>query len=71
MYVKVANKDIEDSIKSEMSGDLEAGMLAIGTKKCWPRVNFIQFNLKNFTWENISCFDFFRVKFKLDKIGSI
>lgn len=29
MYVKVANKDIEDSIKSEMSGDLEAGMLAI------------------------------------------
>lgn len=44
MYVKVANKDIEDSIKSEMSGDLEAGMLAIGTKKCWPRVNFIQFN---------------------------
>lgn len=46
MYVKVANKDIEDSIKSEMSGDLEAGMLAIGTKKCWPRVNFIQFNSK-------------------------
>lgn len=46
MYVKVANKDIEDSIKSEMSGDLEAGMLAIGTQKCWPRVNFIQFNSK-------------------------
>lgn len=30
MYVKVANKDIEDSIKSEMSGDLKAGMIAIG-----------------------------------------
>lgn len=67
MYVKVANKDIEDSIKSEMSGDLEAGMLAIGTKKCWPRVNFIQFNLK-ISRGKIS---FFRVKFKLDKIGSI
>jgi hypothetical protein len=29
-YAKVAKKDIEDSIKSEMSGDLEDGMLAIG-----------------------------------------
>ncbi|KAH9498198.1 Annexin A6 [Bulinus truncatus] len=28
-YAKLANKDIEDSIKSEMSGDLKDGMLAI------------------------------------------
>ncbi|KAK6970182.1 annexin A6 [Biomphalaria glabrata] len=28
-YAKLANKDIEDSIKSEMSGDLKNGMLAI------------------------------------------
>lgn len=29
-YAKLANKDIEDSIKSEMSGDIKEGMLAIG-----------------------------------------
>ena len=29
-YAKLANKDIEDSLKSEMSGDLLQGMLAIG-----------------------------------------
>lgn len=29
-YNVIAGKDIEDSIKSEMSGDLKAGMLAIG-----------------------------------------
>ncbi|XP_059169999.1 annexin A6-like [Physella acuta] len=28
-YAKLANKDIEDSIKSEMSGDIKEGMLAI------------------------------------------
>ena len=29
-YAKLANKDIEDTLKSEMSGDLLQGMLAIG-----------------------------------------
>jgi hypothetical protein len=29
-YKKIAKKSIEQSIKSEMSGDLENGMLAIG-----------------------------------------
>lgn len=29
-YAKLANKDIEDSISSEMSGDLKKGLLAIG-----------------------------------------
>ena len=29
-YAKLANKDIEDTIKSEMSGDLKDGMLAVG-----------------------------------------
>ncbi|XP_062586906.1 annexin A4-like [Saccostrea cucullata] len=29
MYSNIAKKDIEDSIKSEMSGDLKAGMLAV------------------------------------------
>ena len=31
-YAKVANKDIEDSIRSEMSGDLKNGMLSIGER---------------------------------------
>ena len=30
-YKKIAGKDIEDSLKSEMSGDLLNGMLSIGT----------------------------------------
>jgi hypothetical protein len=29
-YAKAANKDIEDTLKSEMSGDILKGMLAIG-----------------------------------------
>jgi hypothetical protein len=29
-YQKMAGKDIESSVKSEMSGNLEIGMLAIG-----------------------------------------
>ncbi|KAK2142740.1 hypothetical protein LSH36_919g01024 [Paralvinella palmiformis] len=29
-FAKIANKEIEDTIKSEMSGDLKRGMLAIG-----------------------------------------
>jgi hypothetical protein len=29
-YQNIAHKSLEQSIKSEMSGDLEAGMLAIG-----------------------------------------
>ena len=29
-YAKLANKDIEDTIKSEMSGDLKDGMLTVG-----------------------------------------
>jgi Annexin len=29
-YAKIAKKSIEASIKSEMSGDLEKGMLAVG-----------------------------------------
>lgn len=29
-YAKITKKDIEDSIKSEMSGDLKSGMLTIG-----------------------------------------
>ena len=29
-YAKVANKDIDDTIQSEMSGDLKDSMLAIG-----------------------------------------
>ena len=29
-YTKVSKNDIEKAIKKEMSGDLEAGMLAIG-----------------------------------------
>lgn len=34
-YAKLANKDIEDSLKSEMSGDLLQGMLAIGMSQIW------------------------------------
>ena len=30
-YSKVSKNDIEKAIKSEMSGDIEDGMLAIGT----------------------------------------
>ena len=29
-YAKLANKDIEDTIASEMSGDLKEGFLAVG-----------------------------------------
>ena len=29
-YAKLANKDIDDTIQSEMSGDLKDSMLAIG-----------------------------------------
>ena len=29
-YAKIANKDIDDTIQSEMSGDLKDSMLAIG-----------------------------------------
>lgn len=29
-YAKICNNDIEDTISSEMSGDLKAGMLSIG-----------------------------------------
>ena len=29
-YAKIANKDIDDTIQSEMSGDLKKSMLAIG-----------------------------------------
>ena len=32
-YAKVANKDIDDTIQSEMSGDLKDSMLAIGRFK--------------------------------------
>lgn len=32
-YAKLANKDIEDTIISEMSGDLKEGMLAIGEQQ--------------------------------------
>ena len=33
-YAKIANKDIEDALKSEMSGDLLRGFLAIGECVC-------------------------------------
>lgn len=32
-YAKLANKDIEDTIRDEMSGDLREGMLTIGKQK--------------------------------------
>ena len=30
-YAKISEKDIEDVIKSEMSGDIKKGMLTVGT----------------------------------------
>ena len=33
-YAKISNKDIEDALKSEMSGDLLRGFLAIGELVC-------------------------------------
>ena len=33
-YSKISKNDIEKAIKKEMSGDLEAGMLAIGNLAC-------------------------------------
>ena len=33
-YAKLANKDIEDTITSEMSGDLKEGFLAVGELVC-------------------------------------
>ena len=33
-YAKIANKDIEDTITSEMSGDLKEGFLAVGECVC-------------------------------------
>lgn len=35
-YRSTTGKDIEDSIKSEMSGDLEDGMLTIGKNNTLP-----------------------------------
>ena len=35
-YTKAANKDIEDSIKEEMSGDLKKAMITIG--KLFPKL---------------------------------
>ena len=36
-YSKISKNDIEKAIKKEMSGDLEAGMLAIGNLICKQR----------------------------------
>lgn len=35
-YEKIANKSIEDSIKSETHGSLEEAMLTVGKKWAWP-----------------------------------
>jgi hypothetical protein len=44
-YAKIANKDIDDTIQSEMSGDLKNSMLTIGivkhfivTNTCNPQI---------------------------------
>ncbi len=37
-YMRIADSDIEDSIKSETSGALQDGFLAIG-KSCLPKVS--------------------------------
>ena len=34
-YTRIAGKDITESIKSEMSGDLEDALLAIGESLIW------------------------------------
>lgn len=44
-YAKVANKDIEDTLKSEMSGDLLQGMLAVG--KCVYKARYHYAKLQN------------------------
>ena len=39
-YEKIAEKSIEDSIKSELSGDFERVMLAVGESSLWFRFSF-------------------------------
>ena len=45
-YAKAANKDIEDTITSEMSGDIKNAMLAIGKKR---EINIIVNQLSFYT----------------------
>lgn len=40
-YEKIANKSIEDSIKSETHGSLEEAMLTVGKKGVWLLARFI------------------------------
>ena len=43
-YSRISKNDIEKAIKKEMSGDLEAGMLAIGNLKLKCSLNHIAGN---------------------------
>lgn len=44
-YAKAANKDIEDTLKSEMSGDILKGMLAIGGLFAFPYVGLFHMSI--------------------------
>lgn len=47
-YAKAANKDIEDTLKSEMSGDILKGMLAIGRLFDMPFLMLVCFTCQLF-----------------------
>ena len=49
-YAKISNKDIEDTLKSEMSGDLLRGMLAISQfllceSRRWKLIMRLSYNM--------------------------